>query len=94
MIPLQVLITEDSEADAELLLQDSRRGGYAPAYERVETPDGLSDALARQFWDLIISTTPCRVSTVASAKLVQEKGYDIRLSSSPDRSARMSRSRR
>ena len=35
--PLRVLIIEDSENDAELLLLELRRGGYAPEYERVET---------------------------------------------------------
>ncbi|MCR4304292.1 MAG: EAL domain-containing protein [Gallionella sp.] len=78
MIPLRVLIIEDSEADAELLLHDLRHGGYAPAYERVETPDGLSDALSRQSWDLIISdyAMPC-FNGLQALKLVQEKGYDI-----------------
>ncbi|HEU0283423.1 MAG TPA: EAL domain-containing protein [Gallionella sp.] len=78
MKPLRVLIIEDSEADAELLLLDLRRGGYAPEFERVETPDGLVDALARQSWDLIISdyAMPC-FNGLQALQLVQEKGMDI-----------------
>src|SRR3990170_1385779 len=78
MKPLRVLIIEDSEADAELLLLDLRRGGYAPEFERVETPEGLSDALARQSWDLIISdyAMPC-FNGLQALKLVQERGIDI-----------------
>ena len=46
--PLRILIVEDSEADAELLLlRELRRGGYAPEFERVETSEGLNGALAR-----------------------------------------------
>ena len=78
MKPLRVLIIEDSEADAELLLHDLRRGGYAPEFERVETPEGLDDALTRESWDLIISdyAMPC-FNGLQALKLVQEKGIDI-----------------
>ena len=78
MKPLRVLIVEDSEADAELLLRDLRRGGYAPEFERVETPEGLEDALARQSWDIIISDYALpRFSGLQALKLMQEKGIDI-----------------
>ncbi len=76
--PLRVLIIEDSENDAELLLLALRRGGYAPAYERVETTEGLEDALARQSWDLILSDYAMpRFNGMQALKLVQKKGVDI-----------------
>ncbi|OFZ65961.1 MAG: hypothetical protein A2V79_03390 [Betaproteobacteria bacterium RBG_16_56_24] len=76
--PLRVLIIEDSEADAELLLHDLRHGGYAPEFERVETSEGLNDALSRQSWDLIISDYAMpRFNGLQALKLVQEKGLDI-----------------
>ncbi len=34
---LQVLIVEDSAADADLLLRELVKGGYVPVHERVET---------------------------------------------------------
>ncbi|MBI3574407.1 MAG: EAL domain-containing protein [Gammaproteobacteria bacterium] len=76
--PLRVLIVEDSEADAELLLRELRRGGYAPEFERVETPEGLDDALARQSWDLVVSDHAMpRFNGLQALKLTQEKGLDI-----------------
>jgi len=53
--PLQALIVEDSEDDALLLVRELQRGGYDPAWERVETAAALQAALDRQAWDLILS---------------------------------------
>jgi len=36
-IPLRLLLIEDSEDDAQLLLRELRRGGYEPRFERDET---------------------------------------------------------
>ena len=92
--PLRVLIVEDSEADAELLLRELRRGGYAPEFERVETPEGLDAALTRQPWDLIVSDYAMpHFNGLQALKRTQEKGWTSRSSLSPDRSARTSRSR-
>jgi PAS domain S-box-containing protein len=52
---LNVLIVEDVERDAVLLLRELRRGGYDPAFERVETAEGMTAALEKQPWDIIIS---------------------------------------
>ena len=76
--PLRILIVEDSEADAELLLRELRRGGYAPEFERVETPEGLDAALTRQSWDLVVSDYAMpRFNGLQALKLTQEKGLDI-----------------
>src|SRR5213593_2902117 len=53
--PLRVLIVEDQEIDAGLLLRAIGRGGYEVAYEVVETPAAMRDALERQEWDVITS---------------------------------------
>ncbi len=75
---LRILIVEDSEADAELLLRELRRGGYAPEFERVETPDGMDAALSRQSWDLIVSDYAMpRFSGLQALKRTQDKGFDI-----------------
>jgi PAS domain S-box-containing protein len=52
---LRVLIVEDSEDDALLLLRELRRGGYEPEYERVDTPEAMEKALAGSEWDVIFS---------------------------------------
>src|SRR6202022_2792507 len=54
-VPLRVLLIEDSEDDASLLLLELRRGGYSTIHTRVDTPAALSAALDSQKWDLVIS---------------------------------------
>ena len=53
-VPLRVLIAEDSEDDARLLLRELQRAGYEPTYERVDTPAAMASALDRHAWDLVI----------------------------------------
>jgi PAS domain S-box-containing protein len=51
-----VLIVEDSEDDALLLLRELERGGYEPIHERVDTPEELRRALAEGGpWDVVLS---------------------------------------
>src|SRR6266513_554683 len=53
-VPLRVLIAEDSEDDARLLLRELQRAGFDPAYERVDSAISMQAALDRQAWDLVI----------------------------------------
>jgi phosphoserine phosphatase RsbU/P len=53
--PLRVLVVEDSEFDAKMLVRLLDRGGYATAYERVQTADEMARALAEKQWDLVLS---------------------------------------
>jgi len=53
-VPLRVLIAEDSEDDARLLLRELQQAGYHPTYQRVDTPAAMASALDRQAWDLVI----------------------------------------
>jgi two-component system cell cycle sensor histidine kinase/response regulator CckA len=53
--PLRVLMIEDSEDDAALLLRELRRGGYDVVSERVDLPDTLNFALDAKTWDLVVS---------------------------------------
>ncbi len=52
---LNVLIVEDSEDDARLVVNGLRRGGYEPDWERVDSPEAMKAALTSRRWDLIIS---------------------------------------
>lgn len=52
--PLRVLLVEDSEADALLLARSLERGGFAVTTCRVDTRDGMDEAVRRQPWDLIL----------------------------------------
>jgi signal transduction histidine kinase len=53
-VPLRVLIAEDSEDDALLLLRELQRAGYEPTHERVDNPASMTSALDRHAWDLVI----------------------------------------
>jgi len=76
--PLRLLFVEDSEADAELLLRELGRGGYAVASERVEDAVGLKSALARGPWDLVVSDCSMPGFSAASAlALVKKSGVDV-----------------
>ena len=54
-VPLRVLLVEDSEDDALLLVRSLRRGGYDPIWERVDTAVAMEAALDGRGWDLVIS---------------------------------------
>jgi PAS domain S-box-containing protein len=77
-VPIRALMVEDSEDDALLLARELRRGGFEPAFERVDTPHALRAALARGGWDIIFAdyTMPQFRGTDALA-LVREGGLDV-----------------
>jgi len=52
---LRVLIVEDSEDDALLVIRELERGGYDTTFERVETAEAMTAALEKQVWDIIIA---------------------------------------
>jgi two-component sensor histidine kinase len=51
--PLRVLLIEDNDSDAKLLLRELRRGGYDPVAQRVDTKGDLESALDEP-WDIIL----------------------------------------
>ncbi|MBI4643057.1 MAG: response regulator [Deltaproteobacteria bacterium] len=76
--PIKVLMVEDSEDDAKLLVRQLRRGGYEPHSLRVETAAAMEAALAGQAWDLVISDYSLpHFSGLAALKLLKEKGLDL-----------------
>ena len=52
---LRVLLIEDSDDDAALILRALRKGGYNPVHTRVESGEALQSALNEREWDLILS---------------------------------------
>ena len=76
--PLRILIVEDSENDARLLLRELKRVGYEPVYECVYTANDMNTSLEKLNWDVIISDFVMpQFSGLEALKLVQEKGLDI-----------------
>src|SRR5215218_6185740 len=75
-VDLNVLIVEDSEDDALLLLRMLRKGGYDPTWERVDTPQDMEAALDGASWDLVISDHSMPAfSSSAALGLLRRKGY-------------------
>jgi len=52
---LNVLMVEDSETDAMLVIRELRHGGFNPIWQRVQTAQELYTALNNSTWDVIIS---------------------------------------
>ncbi len=75
-VPLRVLLVEDSEDDALLLLRELRRGGYEPLCERVDTAGAMETALDEQDWDLVIADHSMpEFSSSAALELLRRKGF-------------------
>ena len=76
--PLRVLIIEDSEDDAELLLYELERHGYDPISERVDTPVAMNASLNKQQWDIVIAdyTLP-NFSAPAALNLLKKRALDL-----------------
>jgi len=76
--PLRVLIVEDSEFDAKLLLHALERGGFSPNAEIVETAQSMENALQRTCWDLILADHAMpEFSAFAALELVKRNGVDL-----------------
>ncbi len=73
-----MLLVEDDDGDAALVLHTLRRSGYEVAHERVQTQGALKAALEANDWDVIISdhALPSYSGLVALAD-AQASGKDI-----------------
>jgi PAS domain S-box-containing protein len=76
--PLRVLIVEDSEDDALLMVRELRRGGYAPVFERVDSAEAMAAALERGPWDVVLADYALpRFSAPAALRLLKARGVDL-----------------
>jgi len=75
--PLRVLLIEDSVTDAELILLELERIGYAASWTRVESPEALTEAL-RESWDVALADYSMpRLDGVGALRLVREAYPDL-----------------
>src|SRR5471032_3387709 len=78
MTPLSVLLVEDSDSDAELILRGLTKAEFEVSYERVETADEMARALASPRWDIIISDYNLPgFSASAALALMHAAGLDL-----------------
>ena len=76
--PLRVLIVEDNERDAAILIRELKRGGYELTFERVETETAMARALSKQTWDLVLSDYALpQFGALAAVRLVEKAGLDL-----------------
>jgi len=87
--PLRVLLVEDSNADAELILHEIINAAFTPTYEIVDNPAAMRRALEARSWDIIISDY-CSAGR-PRWRSTRRDGSTFRLFPSPARSARSSR---
>jgi PAS domain S-box-containing protein len=76
--PLRLLLVEDSEDDAQLLVRRLARGGFEIQAERVQTAGDFQAALDRQPWDIVIGDHSMpQFSGGAALALLRERELDV-----------------
>ncbi|HCS38821.1 MAG TPA: hypothetical protein DIW44_04455 [Anaerolineaceae bacterium] len=77
MIPLRVLLIEDSELDAGLILRHLEMAGYAVEMARIETESELIEAL-HDSWQIVIADYQLpQFSAIGALEILQDSGKDI-----------------
>jgi PAS domain S-box-containing protein len=75
---LRVLLSEDREDDALLVVDELMQSRYKVEWKRVDTPDEMRAALAAQTWDLIIADYDLpRFSAMGALEIVKQQGLDV-----------------
>ena len=76
--PLRVLIVEDQEDDAALMLRELRRSQFDPVSERVETEQEMRAALEEGGWEVVLCDHGLpRFNSLQALKLLHETGLDL-----------------
>lgn len=75
---LNVLMVEDSESDAFLILRKLREAEYKVTHQRVQSHDDMRRALESKTWDIVLSDYVMpQFSGLLALDLVHEMGLDI-----------------
>jgi signal transduction histidine kinase len=75
---LRVLLVEDDERDAELVLRALRREGATVESARVQDAASMREALARGVWDVVISDWSMpEFSAIGALDVLKESGFDV-----------------
>ncbi len=76
-IPLNVLIVEDSEEDADLIVLELKRGGFSPQFRRVDNGEAMRRALEEREWDLVLSDFSMPHFTMTEALAIAKERADL-----------------
>jgi two-component system, cell cycle sensor histidine kinase and response regulator CckA len=78
--PLHVLLVEDNEDDAALLLRTLQRGGYEPVFRRVGNPTTMHAALQQESWDIVLADWSLpQFSVLFALEILKSQGLDLPL---------------
>jgi hypothetical protein len=78
MRSLRVLLVEDSEDDAQLVVHELEREGYEITFERVDTIAAMRAALEGREWDLVVSDFSLPSFTAMdSLNVLHDTGLDL-----------------
>ena len=76
--PLAVLIVEDSESDAQLMVRMLEKAGFTLTLEQVESAAQMRAALEKQTWEIVISDFSLpELDGFGALKVLHETGLDI-----------------
>jgi signal transduction histidine kinase len=77
-VVVRVLMVEDSESDAKLIVHELRRMQLPVVTERVDTPEAMRSALGRARWDVVLSDWSMpKFSGSAALDVLRERGLDL-----------------
>ncbi|WP_346355749.1 hybrid sensor histidine kinase/response regulator [Azotosporobacter soli] len=78
MRELRVLLVEDSEDDAAVILYELENAGYSVSQTRVDNAAALTAALSERKWDLVLSdyTLP-GFNAIAALRILHASGLDL-----------------
>ncbi|NOU17533.1 MAG: PAS domain S-box protein [Bacteroidales bacterium] len=75
---LRILVVEDSEDDALLVLRQIKKGEYDTEYERVQTAETMKAALHKKNWDVVLSDYVMpHFNGLEALGVLKESGIDI-----------------
>lgn len=75
---LNILIIEDSELDAELIIHNLKKAEYSISFKRIESASELTHALKENEWDLIIADYSLpQFDAPTALKILHDSGLDI-----------------
>ena len=76
--PLKVLLVEDMENDALLVLRQLEKDGFEPIHQRVYDPEAMTRALREKEWDVVLSDYSMPQFKAPDAlAILQKSGLDL-----------------
>ena len=77
-LPLRLLVVEDREVDAELMIRELRADGFAPDWRRVWSEQAYGEALDNDSFELILADYSMpQFDAMAALGMLRQRGIDV-----------------